>query len=47
MAQDDTGRETVYQICTQGVAGSNPAVSTKIADSRTGRRLFFMRDSNP
>jgi len=27
-AQDDTGRQMVYQICTQGVAGSNPAVST-------------------
>jgi len=29
-AQGDTGRETVHQICTQRVAGSNPAVSTKV-----------------
>src|SRR2546425_5941818 len=27
-SEDDTGRQTVYQICTQGVAVSNPAVST-------------------
>lgn len=27
-AHNSTGREAVRQICTQGVAGSNPAVST-------------------
>ena len=31
-ARDDPGRQTAYQICTQGVAGSNPAVSTSVAD---------------
>jgi|GEM_PF-4409416 len=26
--RDGTGRQTVHQICTQGVRGSNPLVST-------------------